>query len=52
MTTPDRVFWRVIVGVRLAGLADVRADAVGPLGGRYGEPLLCLVLAREFPLTQ
>ncbi|HEX2077351.1 MAG TPA: hypothetical protein VHG08_06565 [Longimicrobium sp.] len=50
--TPDDLFWRAMFGARIAGLLDVRVDAIGPIGERDSAPLLRIVLGRDFPLIR
>lgn len=44
-------FVRVVGGVRIPGVVDVRADALTSLGPTGAEPLLRIALARTFPIA-
>lgn len=51
----DAIFhghWRGMFGARIPGVIDVRVDAVTPISGEVGVPLLRLVLAKDFPLVR
>jgi len=49
--TPMGYGWRATAGFTLAGVVDIRVDAVGPIGGRERDALLRIVIARSFPVV-
>ena len=44
--------WRLIAGWRILGVLDLRLDASGPIGGRDRDPVLRVLIGRDFPLTR
>lgn len=51
LSTESPLFWRLVFGARIEGIAEVRADAVGYLAGERFRSLLRLVVSRTFPIT-